>query len=41
MSVEYVACYVSNEALSADNLFVFLAILSSFAVPRIAEQKVL
>jgi tellurite resistance protein TerC len=41
MGVEYFACYVSNEALSVDNLFVFLFILSSFAVPRIAQQKVL
>jgi tellurite resistance protein TerC len=40
MSVEYFACYVSNEALSIDNLFVFLFIVSSFAVPRIAQQKV-
>jgi TerC family integral membrane protein len=41
MGVEYFACYVSNEALSVDNLFVFLFIISSFAVPRIAQQKVL
>jgi len=41
MSLEYFACYVSNEALSIDNLFVFLYIVSSFAVPRIAQQKVL
>jgi tellurite resistance protein TerC len=41
MGVEYFACYLSNEALSIDNLFVFLFIVSSFAVPRIAQQKVL
>jgi tellurite resistance protein TerC len=41
MSVEYFACYVSNEALSIDNLFLILYIVSSFAVPRIAQQKVL
>jgi tellurite resistance protein TerC len=41
MSVEYFACYVSNEALSIDNLFVLLYIVGSFAVPRIAQQKVL
>ncbi len=41
MSVEYFACYVSNEALSIDNLFVFLFTVRSFAVPRIAQQKVL
>jgi tellurite resistance protein TerC len=40
MSIEYFACYVSNEALSIDNLFVYLFIVSSFAVPRIAQQKV-
>jgi tellurite resistance protein TerC len=32
---------VSNEALSIDNLFVILYIVGSFAVPRIAQQKVL
>lgn len=31
----------SNEALSVDNLFVLLFIIGSFAVPRIAKQKVL
>lgn len=41
MGVQYFACYVSNEALSIDNLFVFLFIVSGFAVPRIAQQKVL
>jgi len=41
MGVEYFACYVSNEAMSIDNLFVFLYIVGSFAVPRIAQQKVL
>lgn len=39
--VEYFACYLSNEALSVDNLFVFLVLIGSFAVPRIAQQKVL
>ena len=41
MGVEYFACYVSNEALAIDNLFVFSFIVSSFAVPQIAQQKVL
>jgi tellurite resistance protein TerC len=41
MGVEYFACYATNEALSVDNLFVFLFIIGSFAVPRIAQQKVL
>jgi tellurite resistance protein TerC len=39
--IEYFACYLSNEALSVDNLFVFLVIIGSFAVPRTAQQKVL
>jgi hypothetical protein len=30
MSVEYFACYVSNEGLSVDNLFVFLFTVSPF-----------
>ncbi|MGH3543289.1 MAG: TerC/Alx family metal homeostasis membrane protein, partial [Mycobacterium sp.] len=34
--VEYFACYLSNEALSVDNLFVFLVIIGSFGVPRVA-----
>lgn len=41
MAVEYFAGYLSNEALSVDNLFVFLIIISSFGVPRAAQQKVL
>lgn len=41
MAVEYFAGYLSNEALSVDNLFVFLIIISSFGVPRVAQQKVL
>lgn len=40
-AVEYFAGYVINEALSVDNLFVFLIVISSFAVPRGAQQKVL
>jgi tellurite resistance protein TerC len=40
MSVQYFAGYLSNEALSVDNLFVFLVIISSFGVPRVAQQKV-
>lgn len=41
VAVEYFACYLSNEALSVDNLFVFVCIVGSFAVPRIAQQKIL
>ena len=41
MSVEYFACYVSDDALSTDNLFVISFIASSFGLPRIARKKVL
>ena len=38
---EYFAGWVTEKALSVDNLFVFLIIMTSFAVPRIYQQKVL
>lgn len=38
---EYFAGYLTEKALSIDNLFVFLLIMSSFAVPKIYQQKVL
>ena len=38
--VEYFAGYLINEALSVDNLFVLLIVVTSFAVPRFAQQKV-
>lgn len=38
---EYYAGYVTEEALSVDNLFVFAVIMSGFAVPRANQQKVL
>lgn len=38
---EYFAGYVTEKALSVDNLFVFLIIMSSFLVPREDQQKVL
>lgn len=41
MGIEFFACYLSNEALSVDNLFVFLVIMASFVVPRTAQQKAL
>jgi tellurite resistance protein TerC len=41
MGVEYFAGYVTEKALSVDNLFVFLIIMSSFKVPRADQQKVL
>jgi tellurite resistance protein TerC len=41
MGSEYFAGYVTEKALSVDNLFVFLIIMSSFRVPRDDQQKVL
>ncbi|MBK0867835.1 MULTISPECIES: TerC family protein [unclassified Saccharopolyspora] len=41
MGTEYFAGYVTEKALSVDNLFVFLVILASFQVPRADQQKVL
>jgi tellurite resistance protein TerC len=38
---EYFAGYVTEKALSVDNLFVFLIIMTSFRVPRADQQKVL
>lgn len=41
MGAEYFAGYVTEKALSVDNLFVFLIIMGSFSVPRADQQKVL
>ncbi|MGP9695430.1 TerC family protein [Brachybacterium sp. AOP25-B2-12] len=38
---EYFAGYLTEKALSIDNLFVFLILMTGFAVPRIYQQKVL
>ncbi|WP_431844261.1 TerC family protein [Calidifontibacter indicus] len=38
---DYFAGYITEKALSVDNLFVFLVIMSSFKVPRAYQQKVL
>ncbi|PPG83251.1 MULTISPECIES: TerC family protein [unclassified Rathayibacter] len=38
---EYFAGYITEKALSVDNLFVFLIIMASFKVPRADQQKVL
>ncbi|MCP2287655.1 TerC family protein [Nocardia amikacinitolerans] len=38
---EYYAGFVTEKALSVDNLFVFLIIMTTFAVPRMYQQKVL
>jgi tellurite resistance protein TerC len=39
--VEYFAGYLVEKSLSIDNLFVFVVIMSVFAVPRIHQHKVL
>lgn len=41
LGTEYFAGYVTEKALSVDNLFVFLIIMASFKVPRADQQKVL
>ncbi len=38
---EYFAGYITEKALSVDNLFVFVIIMATFAVPREFQQKVL
>jgi tellurite resistance protein TerC len=38
---EYFAGYLTEKALSIDNLFVFLLVMTAFAVPRAYQQKVL
>ncbi|MGV9860364.1 TerC family protein [Gordonia sp. NPDC003425] len=38
---EYFAGYVTEKALSVDNLFVFVIIMTKFAVPKVYQQKVL
>ena len=40
-AVQYYAGFVTEQALSVDNLFVFLIIMASFKVPRADQQKVL
>ncbi len=39
--LEYFAGFLTEKSLSVDNLFVFLLIMSTFAVPREYQQKVL
>jgi len=39
--IEYFAGFLTEYSLSVDNLFVFLLIMSTFAVPRQHQQKVL
>lgn len=40
-ALQYYTGYLTEKALSVDNLFVFLMIMSSFQVPREYQQKVL
>lgn len=40
-AVKYYTGYVVEKSLSVDNLFVFILILSAFAVPRMLQQRVL
>jgi tellurite resistance protein TerC len=41
LGIQYFAGYLTEKALSIDNVFVFLVILSSFKVPREDQQKAL
>lgn len=41
MGTEYFAGYITEKALSIDNVFVFLVIMSAFKVPREDQQKAL
>jgi tellurite resistance protein TerC len=40
-SLEYLACFLTEYALSVDNIFVFLVIFSYFAIPREHQHRVL
>ncbi len=39
--IEYLTGYLVEKSLSVDNLFVFILLLSAFAVPRALQQRVL
>lgn len=39
--LEYYTGYLVEKSLSVDNLFVFITILTAFAVPRVLQQRVL
>ena len=41
LGLEYLAGYLTEKALSVDNVFVFLVIMTSFKVPREDQQKAL
>jgi len=40
-SLEYLTCYLTEYALSVDNIFVFLVIFSYFAIPPESQHRVL
>ncbi|WP_344677520.1 TerC family protein [Saccharopolyspora taberi] len=40
-AIEYFTGYITEYSLSVDNLFIFMVIMSSFAVPSIHQHKVL
>ena len=40
-ATEFIAGYLTEYSLSIDNLFVFVLIMSRFAVPKIYQQQVL
>jgi tellurite resistance protein TerC len=40
-ATEFVAGYITEYSLSVDNLFVFLLIMSAFAVPKVHQHRVL
>src|SRR4028119_1325923 len=39
--LEYLTGYLVEKSLSVDNLFVFMLLLSAFAVPKVLQQRVL
>lgn len=41
IGLEYYTGYLVEKTLSIDNLFIFILILTSFAVPRVLQQRVL
>ncbi len=41
IGLEYYTGYLIEKSLSVDNLFVFLLLLTAFAVPRVLQQRVL
>lgn len=41
IGVEYYTGYLVEKSLSVDNLFIFILILTNFAVPRVLQQRVL